>query len=81
MPNATLYTSQTDEDWPFVFPEYMRAPVAAKYTGHSESTLAKLRMRENRRLGPRFAKRGAIIIYRRSDLDAWMESHLVEGDV
>ena len=65
---------------PVSYPDYMRSPLAASYTGHSESTLAKLRMRHNRGRGPRFVKRGGVIIYRRADLDAWMEDHIIEGD-
>ena len=61
------------------FPEYMRPQLAAQYLGHSESTLAKLRMRHNRERGPRFAKTGGIILYRRADLDAWVADCLVKA--
>lgn len=60
--------------------EYLRPRAAAGYLGISESTLAKLRMRNNRGSGPRFIKRGGIVIYRRIDLDIWLEEHFVEGD-
>lgn len=56
---------------------YLRPPEAADYTGHSESTLAKLRMAHLRTRGPAFIKRGGVILYRRADLDQWLESHLV----
>lgn len=62
------------------FPENMRSRVASQYTAMSESTLAKLRMRGNRSNGPNFVKIAGCIIYRRSDLDAWMEANLVSVD-
>ena len=80
MSNELNYPSTQNEEWPVAFPDYMRPQMAARYTGHSESTLAKLRMRHKRNQGPRYVKRGSVIIYRRVDLDAWMESHLVEGE-
>ena len=60
-----------------VIPENLRPPQAAQYTGLSESTLAKLRMRHKRAEGPRYIKISGCIIYRRSDLDDWMDSHMV----
>jgi len=60
--------------------EYFRPPAASQYTGLSESTLAKLRMRSKRASGPKFAKMNGCVIYRRSDLDAWIESHTVSLD-
>jgi len=56
----------------------LRPVDAAAYTGLSESTLAKLRMRHNRSKGPNFLKISACVIYRRTDLDAWMDQHVVE---
>lgn len=61
--------------------EYLRPAEAARYIGHSESTLAKLRMRHMREHGPAFIKRGGVVRYRRSDLDDWMQSHLIKGGV
>lgn len=61
---------------PAVVPEYMRSPAAAHYLGLSESLLAKLRMSVNRSDGPRFAKIGGAVVYRRSDLDAWLEESM-----
>lgn len=58
-------------------PDNMRPIVAAMYTGVSISTLAKLRMVRNRHLGPKFAKMNGCVIYRRIDLDAWLEANLV----
>jgi predicted DNA-binding transcriptional regulator AlpA len=55
----------------------MRPTEAALYTGLSESTLAKLRMRHKRGEGPRYIKISGCIIYRRSDLDAWMNKHII----
>jgi len=57
----------------------MRPAQAALYTGISESTLAKLRMRHNRDKGPRHYKVLGCVIYRRSDLDEWMNNFVVEG--
>jgi len=48
----------------------LRPPEAAAYTGLSESTLAKRRLRGE---PPVFVKLGAKAIgYRREDLDAWI---------
>ena len=62
-----------------LFASNMRPQEAARYTGISESSLAKLRMRENRAKGPRFVKLSGCIVYRRLDLDAWMEMNIVEA--
>jgi predicted DNA-binding transcriptional regulator AlpA len=56
----------------------MRTTEAAKYTGLSESTLAKLRMRHKRDSGPTYIKRGGSVIYRSSDLDNWMDQQVVD---
>ena len=56
----------------------MRPPEAANYIGLSESTLAKLRMKHKREAGPKFIKCGGAIIYRKSDLDTWLEDLIVE---
>lgn len=60
--------------------ENLRARDAADYVGISESTLAKLRMAVNINKGPRFAKLGGAIVYRRSDLDDWLQRSLRGGD-
>lgn len=57
--------------------ENMRPAQAARYTGLSESTLAKLRMRHNLSSGPSFLKVSGCVVYRRRDLDKWMDSHAV----
>lgn len=59
-------------------PDNMRPAQAAWYTGLSESTLAKLRMRHNRIRGPKYLKISGCVIYRRSDLDKWMDGHFVD---
>lgn len=56
-------------------PDYLRPREAAQYVGHSASTLAKLRMRHMRKNGPTFIKRGGVILYRRDDLDEWLNNH------
>ena len=58
------------------FESNLRAPQAAKYLGISKSKLAKLRMATNRAEGPRFSKIAGCVIYRRADLDAWIEANL-----
>ena len=55
----------------------MRPTEAAIYTGLSESTLAKFRMRHKRSMGPNFLKISGCVVYRRGDLDKWMDSHAV----
>ncbi|WP_212635184.1 helix-turn-helix transcriptional regulator [Aliiruegeria lutimaris] len=58
--------------------QYLRPRQAAEYLGISESTLAKLRMRNNRTKGPRFASTGSLVIYRKNDLDIWVND-LIKG--
>lgn len=60
--------------------ENMRPPDAAKYLGISESLLAKLRMRATRRNGPNFIKISGCIVYRKADLDDWLERNSVRID-
>lgn len=60
------------------FPPNMRAREAAIYSQVSESTLAKLRMRANRCKGPKFVKLSGTVIYRKRDLDQWIEQNLVD---
>lgn len=47
---------------------------AAAYTRLGKPTLERFRLTGE---GPRFAKLGSAVRYRRSDLDAWLESRLV----
>ena len=54
---------------------------AALYTSIPLSTLAKLRMRANRAKGPKVVKISGCVIYRKSDLDEWMEQNVVEATV
>ncbi len=54
---------------------YLTAREAARYTGISESYLAKLRMGIGAVAGPRYIRIGIRSIrYKRSDLDDWMAS-------
>lgn len=57
--------------------EYYRAAEAAAYLKISESQLSKLRMKQNRARGPKFANIAGCIVYRRVDLDAWITSKIV----
>jgi len=54
-----------------------RAPEAAVYLKVSESQLSKLRMKQNRSRGPKFANIAGCIVYRRSDLDEWIKAKIV----
>ena len=47
------------------------ARAAAKLVGLSESTLAKMRLNGN---GPTYCKLGRRVVYRRADLEQWLES-------
>lgn len=59
--------------------EIFRAPDAAAYLRISESQLSELRMKANRRRGPKFANVAGCILYRRADLDAWISSKIVSS--
>lgn len=52
---------------------YLRPGQAADYIGISQSTLAKMRVSG---IGPVFSKLGRTVIYRRSDLDAWVQENI-----
>lgn len=56
--------------------QWLSAKEAAKYTGLGFSTLAKLRLKGG---GALFSKIGEKILYKRSDLDAWLESKRVSN--
>lgn len=59
---------------------YFTPDEAARYTGLSKSYLAKLRMGTHKEPGPRFVKIGLrAVLYRREDLDAWIEANLVSA--
>lgn len=57
--------------------KYLNTAEAADYLGLSMSTLNKLRLAPKRADGPAFAKIGGRVIYRRQDLDRWLEDYLV----
>jgi len=52
----------------------MTTAEVACYTRLSEETLRYFRQRDE---GPRFAKLGRRVFYRRQDVDAWIESSVV----
>lgn len=54
--------------------KYLRRPEAADYIGVSANYLAKLAMNPG---GPTFSKLGAVVIYSRDDLDAWVAARRV----
>ena len=58
----------------------LRPDQAAAYLGISKSKLAKLRMEINRDQGPPFSKIAGCVVYRRCDLDAWIEANMVTSE-
>ncbi len=74
-------TKKLPREWEntYDFPLNMRPNEASRYTGISESTLAKLRMRHKRVQGPKYIKLSGCIIYRRRDLDNWIEQNVVKS--
>ena len=52
-------------------PLTLTAGQAAKLVGLAPSTLAKLRLSGN---GPLYCKLGRRVVYRRADLEAWLQS-------
>lgn len=58
---------------------YLRPKKAAVYVGVSEGTLAKWRMKDYPfGDGPPFSRVGnRVVVYKRSDLDAWLENRRV----
>lgn len=77
VPPATGESGMTEEECTGPLHERnMRPSQAAEYLSVSESMLAKLRMRQNLTKGPRFARVGGCIVYRRSDLDNWVNSSM-----
>jgi excisionase family DNA binding protein len=57
-------------------PAILDAPAAARYTGLSASTLAKMRLSGN---SPAFLKLGRRVLYRRTDLDQWLDSRIAHN--
>lgn len=57
----------------------MRPAQASAYTGISGSKLSKLRMEQHRADGPPFIKAAGCIIYRKADLDRWLEDNRVQA--
>ena len=57
-------------------PITLTADAAARLLGLAPSTLAKLRLSGN---GPIYCKLGRRVVYRRDDLDAWLESRVARN--
>jgi excisionase family DNA binding protein len=57
-------------------PGVLNAIAAARYLGLSPSTLAKMRLSGN---SPAFLKLGRRVLYRRVDLDRWLESRIARN--
>lgn len=51
---------------------YLRIPAASELTGYSRSTLGNRRARE--RLGIPYYRMGSLIVFRRTELEAWLEA-------
>jgi predicted DNA-binding transcriptional regulator AlpA len=60
----------------FEIPKAISASAAAIFVGLSKSTLAKLRLSGN---GPTYCKLGRRVVYRRQDLESWLESRLARN--
>jgi excisionase family DNA binding protein len=57
-------------------PITLTASEAARVLGLAQSTLAKLRLSGN---GPIYCKLGRRVVYRREDLEAWLESRVAHN--
>ena len=57
-------------------PDLMTTQQAAGYVRLGTSTLNKLRLTGD---GPRYAKLGGAVRYRRMDLDAWLDSRIISS--
>ena len=57
-------------------PSTLIASEAAKLSGLAPSTLAKLRLSGN---GPIYCKLGRRVVYRREDLEAWLETRVARN--
>jgi len=68
--------SRNESNTPFWF-EHMPPASAAEYVNLSPSLMAKMRMKSDPRRGPPFIKIGKSVLYRKCDLDSWLESHIV----
>ena len=55
---------------------YLRPPQAASYLGVAIGTLSKWRVSGR---GPLFARAGRAVVYRRTDLDAWLAQHTMRA--
>ena len=55
---------------------WIDTPEVAQYSRHAESTLEKLRTYGG---GPRFCKRGRKVLYRLSEIDAWLAEAMVSS--
>lgn len=56
--------------------DVLKTPEAAQYVRLSKPTLERLRLHGD---GPRYAKLGGAVRYRKADLDAWLESRLIRS--
>jgi len=63
---------------PNTIPNYLTRKAVSEYYPIPFSTLSKLAMSKNRHKGPAFLKRGSSVIYKREDIEAWLDSHRIE---
>lgn len=78
-PAKVILSDIPDGTGEFRWPDNMSPALAAEYVNLSPSLLAKMRMKSDPRTGPPFVKIGKSVIYRKADLDAWLQANLVEG--
>lgn len=57
--------------------DYMKTAEAAAYIRVAESTMRYWRLT---RTGPPYAHIGRRVVYRRADVDSWVESQIAEAD-
>ncbi|MFY0690772.1 MAG: helix-turn-helix domain-containing protein [Paracoccaceae bacterium] len=74
--SITRHAQQHKEAWDVL----LNPAEASGYLKVSTSKLAKLRMVLHRGDGPTFIKIGGTVLYRRKDLEKWLEDHTVRAD-
>ena len=74
--NADDATASRSTGGPYWSRRWLRTEAAADYTGHGKGTLDKLRTTGG---GPRYVKRGTVVLYDRADLDRWLEERKVRS--
>jgi hypothetical protein len=62
--------------------ELLRSTAAARYLGGRGTPIAETTMRQwrYRGYGPPYSHVGKFVVYRRSDLDAWLEANRIDPE-